>query len=125
MVKSVITVIVSALILAGAAIYEQIYVNSAFDRLLEQALIMQEKEINKTATPADAENVRNCWIKKKEKMHAFISHNDIKELDMWLSEGIAFTKSGKYEEAYTKYVVIADLCKSIPKGYLIRFENVF
>lgn len=125
MVKSVITVIVSALILAGAAIYEQIYVDSAFDRLLEQALIMQEKETNKTATPADAENVRNCWIKEKEKMHAFISHNDIKELDMWLSEGIAFTKSGKYEEAYTKYVVIADLCKSIPKGYLIRFENVF
>lgn len=125
MVKSVITVIVSALILAGAAIYEQIYVNSAFDRLLEQALIMQEKETNKTATPADAENVRNCWIKEKEKMHAFISHNDIKELDMWLSEGIAFTKNGKYEEAYTKYVVIADLCKSIPKGYLIRFENVF
>lgn len=125
MVKSVITVIVSALILAGAAIYEQIYVNSAFDRLFEQALIMQEKEINKTATPADAKNVRNCWIKEKEKMHAFISHNDIKELDMWLSEGIAFTKSGKYEEAYTKYVVIADLCKSIPKGYLIRFENVF
>lgn len=125
MVKSVITVIVSALILAGAATYEQIYVNSAFDRLLEQALIMQEKETNKTATPADAENVRNCWIKEKEKMHAFISHNDIKELDMWLSEGIAFTKSGKYEEAYTKYVVIADLCKSIPKGYLIRFENVF
>ncbi len=125
MVKSVITVIVSALILAGAAIYEQIYVNSAFDRLFEQALIMQEKEMNKTATPADAENVRNCWIKEKEKMHAFISHNDIKELDMWLSEGIAFTKSGKYEEAYTKYVVIADLCKSIPKGYLIRFENVF
>ena len=125
MVKSVITVIVSALILAGTAIYEQIYVNSAFDRLFEQALIMQEKEINKTATPADAENVRSCWIKEKEKMHAFISHNDIKELDMWLSEGIAFTKSGKYEEAYTKYVVIADLCKSIPKGYLIRFENVF
>lgn len=125
MVKSVITVIVSALILAGAAIYEQIYVNSAFARLFEQALIMQEKEINKTATPADAENVRNCWIKEKEKMHAFIPHNDIKELDMWLSEGIAFTKSGKYEEAYTKYVVIADLCKSIPKGYLIRFENVF
>ena len=125
MVKSVVTVIVSALILTGAAIYEQIYGNSAFDRLLEQALIMQEKETNKTATPADAENVRNCWIKEKEKMHAFISHNDIKELDMWLSEGIAFTKSGKYEEAYTKYVVIADLCKSIPKGYLIRFENVF
>ena len=125
MVKSVVTVIVSALILTGAAIYEQIYVNSAFDRLFEQALIMQEKETNKTATPADAENVRNCWIKEKEKMHAFISHNDIKELDMWLSEGIAFTKSGKYEEAYTKYVVIADLCKSIPKGYLIRFENVF
>lgn len=125
MVKSVITVIVSALILAGAAIYEQIYLDSAFDRLSEQALIMQEKEINKTATPADAENVRNCWIKEKEKMHAFIPHNDIKELDMWLSEGIAFTKSGKYEEAYTKYVVIADLCKSIPKGYLIRFENVF
>ncbi len=125
MVKSLITVIVSISLLVGAAIYEQAYVGAAFDKLYEQALIMQEKETNKTATPSDAERVKNLWIKEKEKMHAFVSHNDIKELDMWLSEGIAFTKTGKYDEAYTKYAVIADLCKSIPKGYLIRFENIF
>ena len=125
MVKSLITVLVSALILAGAAVYEQIYVNSAFQSLIEKATIMQEKELSKTATEPDARNVKEFWIKEKEKMHAFVSHNDIKELDMWLSEGVAFTKSGKYEEAFTKYVVIEDLCRSIPKGYLIRFENVF
>lgn len=125
MVKSLITVLVSALILAGAAAYEQIYVNSAFQSLIEKATIMQEKELSKTATETDARNVKEFWIKEKEKMHAFVSHNDIKELDMWLSEGVAFTKSGKYEEAFTKYVVIEDLCRSIPKGYLIRFENVF
>lgn len=125
MVKSLITVLVSALILAGAAVYEQIYVNSAFQSLIEKATIMQEKELSKTATETDARNVKEFWIKEKEKMHAFVSHNDIKELDMWLSEGVAFTKSGKYEEAFTKYVVIEDLCRSIPKGYLIRFENVF
>lgn len=125
MVKSLITVLVSALILAGAAVYEQIYVNSAFQSLIEKAAVMQEKELSKTATETDARNVKEFWIKEKEKMHAFVSHNDIKELDMWLSEGVAFTKSGKYDEAFTKYVVIEDLCRSIPKGYLIRFENVF
>ena len=125
MVKSLISVLVVLLLLSGAAVYEQIYVRSAFEQLREQAVIMQEKEFSGTATVSDAENVRNRWIKEKEKIHAFLSHNDIKELDMWLSEGVAFTKNGKYDEAYTKYVVIADLCKSIPKGYLIRFENVF
>lgn len=125
MVKSLITVLVSALILAGAAVYEQIYVKSAFNSLIEKAAIMQEKELAKTATVTDAQNVKDFWIKEKEKMHAFVSHNDIKELDMWLSEGVAFTKNGKYDEAFTKYVVIEDLCKSIPKGYFIRFENVF
>ena len=107
MVKSLIPVLVALLLLSGAAVYEQIYVRSSFEELREQAVIMQEKEFSGTATVS------------------FVSHNDIKELDMWLSEGVAFTKNGKYDEAYTKYVVIADLCRSIPKGYLIRFENVF
>lgn len=125
MVKSLVSVLVALLLLSGAAVYEQIYVRSAFEELREQAEIMQEKELAKTATVADTENVRNRWIKEKEKIHAFVSHNDVKELDMWLSEGVAFTKNGKYDEAYTKYAVIADLCESIPKGYLIRFENIF
>lgn len=125
MVKSIVTVIVSLLVLIGGAIYEQIYVADAFMRLSERVEIMQEKELDGTATVSDAEAVQDFWIKEKEKMHAFVSHNDIKELDLWLSEGVAFTKNGKFDEAFTKYAVVADLCKSIPKGYLIRFENVF
>ncbi len=125
MVKSIITVIISLLLLIGGAVYEQIYVNSAFDELKEQAIIMQRKEADKTAVYDDALNLQNFWIKKKEKMHAFVSHNDIKELDMWIAEGAAFTKLKDYGEAMTKYSVLADLCESIPKGYLIRFENVF
>ena len=84
MVKSLIPVLVALLLLSGAAVYEQIYVRSAFEQLREQAVIMQEKEFSGTATVSDAENVRNRWIKEKEKIHAFVSHNDIKELDMWL-----------------------------------------
>lgn len=125
MVKSITTVIVSLLLLVGGAVYEQIYVNSAFDELKNQAIIMQQKEADKTAAYDDALNLQNFWIKEKEKMHAFVSHNDIKELDMWIAEGAAFTKLKDYDEAMTKYCVIADLCDSIPKGYLIRFENVF
>ena len=125
MVKSIITVISSLLILVGAAIYEQVYITSAFNNLREKAVIMQIKETDKSATVTDAETIRDFWIKEKEKIHAFISHNDIKELDLWLSEAVAFTKNGKYDEAYTKYVVIVDLCKTIPKGYFIRFENIF
>lgn len=125
MVKSIVTVIVSLLVLICGAIYEQIYVTNAFERLSDRVSVMQKKELDGTATVSDAKAVQDFWIKEKEKMHAFVSHNDIKELDLWLSEGVAFTKNGKFDEAFTKYAVVFDLCKSIPKGYLIRFENVF
>lgn len=125
MVKSIITTVCAILILACGAAYEQHYVFRAFDDLKEQAEIMIDKELSKTATYEDASFVRNRWMREKRKMCAFVSHNDIKELDMWLSEGVAFTKEKNFDEAATKYIVIANLCESIPRGYLIKFENIF
>ena len=60
----------------------------------------------------------------KEKVALFISHNDIKEMDLWLSEAVAYLKLGNVEEATSKMEVAINLTTQIPQNYLIRFENI-
>ena len=69
--------------------------------------------------------MQDLWIKNKKTLHVFISHNDIKELDMWISESLNYVKQKNYGEALDKIEVAIELTEQIPKGYLIRFENVF
>ena len=44
---------------------------------------------------------------------------------MWISESLNYVKQKNYGEALDKIEVAIELTEQIPKGYLIRFENVF
>lgn len=125
MVKSIITVLVSALIFIGGSICEQVYLNNSFQNFRERLIVVYEKTEDETITAYDVKSVQDLWIKNKKTLHVFISHNDIKELDMWISESLNYVKQKNYGEALDKIEVAIELAEQIPKGYLIRFENVF
>ncbi len=125
MVKSIITVLVSALIFIGGSICEQVYLNNSFQNFRERLIVVYEKTEDETITAYDVKSVQDLWIKNKKTLHVFISHNDIKELDMWISESLNYVKQKNYGEALDKIEVAIELTEQIPKGYLIRFENVF
>ena len=125
MVKSIITVLVSALIFIGGSICEQVYLNNSFQNFRQRLIVVYEKTEDETITAYDVKSVQDLWIKTPKTLHVFISHNDIKEPDMWISESLNYVKQKNYGEALDKIEVAIELTEQIPKGYLIRFENVF
>ena len=124
MVKTILSILISILILILAGIGEQIYLRKTFDNLHEDFTLAYMKIKDEKATPDDANAIRTRWIAQKKKLHFFISHNDIKEMDLWLSETVAYLKLGDIEEAVSKLEVAIHLTEQIPINYFIRFENI-
>lgn len=125
MVRSLISVACALAILFGAAAYETKYIKSTFSTFSVYLKKTEEKLEKEEATPADANVLMNFWLDKKRKLHIFIPHNEIKEIDLWLSECVAFTEEGNFPEAKSKIVVLLELCEQIPNTFLLKIENVF
>lgn len=125
MVKSIVTLIIAALIFAAGGIYEQAYLKNTFSDFSEKLENVYEKTENETVTESDVKAVQDVWINYKKSLHVFISHNDIKEFDMWIAESLNYVKQKNYGEALDKLEVAIELSQQIPKGYMIKFENIF
>ncbi len=124
MVKSIISVIVASLILFLASIYEQNYINGTFSELKETFVIIYNKIDNDVAVKDDILSAQKLWISKKEKLHIFISHNEIKEVDLWIAETVTLVENGKKEDAISKIDVVIELMEQIPKSFSFRIENL-
>lgn len=124
MVKSIYSIIIAVAILLFAGIGEQIYLKNVFAEIHEDFVMAYQKIENGDASSDDVNAIKTKWIAKKNVLHLFISHNDIKEMDLWLSEAVAYLKLGKIDESVSKMEVAINLCEQIPKHYLIRLENI-
>lgn len=125
MVKSIVTLIIAALIFAAGGVYEQAYLKNTFSDFSKKLENVYEKTENETVTESDVKAVQDVWINYKKSLHVFISHNDIKEFDMWIAESLNYVKQKNYGEALDKLEVAIELSQQIPKGYMIKFENIF
>lgn len=125
MAKSLISVIIVAALFTAGAIFEQVYLKRTFSDLKTHFTSIYEKLEDETATEEDVEKIQDYWISKKRTLHSFISHNDLKEFDLWIAEAVAYVKLNDYKEAKTKIEVAIELTEQIPMGYFPRFENIF
>ena len=125
MVKSICYIIVSVLILIGGTVAEQIYLDKSFEELKTEVSVIDQKIDDKTVTVNDLESLKNSWLKQKERLHTIIPHTEIKEIDLWISEALAYAEIEKYDETKTKLIVIDQLFKQIPKIFKLRMENIF
>ncbi len=124
MVKSLISVIITVtLIFLGGAI-ENHYIHTSFKDLNRLAVINQIKADDEIITPEDTATLQNLWIKKKKVLHAIIPHNEIKEIELWISEAVKCVKEGKLQDASIKLEVVAELTEQVPKNFKISFENI-
>lgn len=124
MVKSIISMVVVAIILAVGAYFESNFVSRQFDELEEVLNVLYEKVDDQTATEADVYAVQNNWLNKKRYLHAFIPHNEIKEVDLWLSETVTLVDKKEWTDALSKVEVLIELSEQIPKTFKISFENI-
>lgn len=125
MIRSILTTFVSIAILFGASILESNHISKTFESFhtfLSQSEIKLESE---NASVQDLEVLENFWLDKKRSLHIFIPHNDIKEIDLWIAECVAYAKAKNFPEAISKIKVLKLLAKQIPNTFLLKFENIF
>ena len=125
MVKSIVSVFLCLGLIIGGAIYERHFIDRQFGEFESAVVCLYEKTRNESATRQDVVALQENWRKKKEVLHAFIPHNDIKEMELWLGETLSLVSYGKYQDALSKLDVIKELCSQIPTVYRLSFSNLF
>ncbi len=124
MVKSILSLIISICLFITLSTVEQIFVNKTFNSLEEKVKIVYVKTEDKSAKKDDILALQKLWIDKKEFLHIFIPHNEIKEIDLWLSESCTLVENEKWEDAISKLDVVIELLEQIPKTFDFRIENI-
>ena len=124
LVKTLISIFVVACLLIVGSIYEHNFVNKQFKELNGVLSVLYQKIDNETATQDDVYAVQKNWLDKKKVLHIFIPHNDIKEIDLWLSESATLVRDKEWKDAISKIEVLIELTEQIPKTFVLSWENV-
>ena len=125
MVKSIVSIAICLALIVGGAVFEHSFVNRQFEEFTCVVDSLYEKTQAETANKQDVAAAQECWRKKKEVLHIFIPHNDIREMELWLAETLSLISFEKYEDALSKMDVLKELCDQIPKTYSVSIANLF
>ena len=124
MVKTLISMLcVSAILLVGS-IFEMRFIHKQFNEFHQVICELYDKVDEQIAKEDDVYATQENWLNKKKFLHAFIPHNEIKEIDLWLSESATLVRDEKWEDALSKIEVLKELCEQIPKTFSITLANV-
>lgn len=124
MVKTIITALSVALLLLIGSILECFFIKDTFNEVKVEANSVYQKIIDEDATEEDVYNLQNTWLDKKRFLHAFIPHNEIKEIDLWVAETVKLVKDEKWTDALSKLEVVKELLEQIPRTFNVLFENI-
>ena len=120
MVKAFYTAIIALFLIVGASYFEQVYIKNTFEEFTKITTIAYEKTEEKTAVKDDILAVQDFWLEKKKTLHVFIPHNDIKEVDLWVSEAVTLVEKKMWDDALSKLEVVIEITEQIPKTYLLK-----
>ena len=125
MVKTTISIIAVICLLVTFSVYEQLFVSKQFDEFHGVLQTLYVKIEDNTASSDDVYAVQKNWLDKKRYLHIFIPHNEIKEVDLWLSESATLVRDKEWNDAISKIEVLIELSEQIPKTFSLTLENIF
>ena len=124
MVRSIVSMLCVAIILTAGAIYETNFVQRQFNEFHTVLEVLYLKVDDQTATQDDVYAVQKNWLDKKRFLHAFIPHNEIKEVDLWLAEAVTLVRDKEWKDAISKIEVLKELAEQVPRTFQITFDNI-
>ena len=124
MVKSIISILCVAIILIAGAIYENTFITDQFEEFDNLLVVLYDKIEDESATKEDVLSVQKNWVEKKRYFHIFIPHNEIKEIDLWLSETVVLVEREKWDDSLSKVEVLRELAEQTPKTFKLHIENI-
>ena len=124
MVKTLLSGLIGLLIMIGASIFEFTYVRNSFEEFKDILVVAYNKIEDETAVKQDVLTAQEYWIEKKQALHVFIPHNDIKEIDLWVSEAVTLVENEEWNDALSKIDVVIELVEqltpfAIDKSYFL------
>lgn len=122
--KNFLSILISLLIILGAAFFETAYLDHQFGEFEEVLEILYEKTELGIATEDDEKAVQAVWEEKKKTLHILIPHTSIASIDAWLSEARGYLHEGNLQEVLPKIEVLLNLCETIPASYQILLQNI-
>ncbi len=125
MVKSITSVIIVALIIFGACLFERFFVGKQFEEFNAVIETLYLKIDDKSANEEDVKVAQTLWLSKKKSLHIFVPHNDIREIDLWITETITLVGDEKWEDALSKVEVLRELSTEVPKYFNLSINNIF
>ncbi|MBR5439817.1 MAG: DUF4363 family protein [Clostridia bacterium] len=125
MVRSFISAIIVIAILFSISIGEQYLLRKNFGEFKESAVCVYKKIEDETAVKEDVLSLQKQWLQKKETLHLFIPHNDIKEVELWIAEACTLVENKEFLDALAKIDVVIELSEQIPKMYTFAPQNIF
>ena len=125
MIRTLASILLTFALIFGVSFYELTFVNKSFQDFKEILRTLQEKANAQTAIYEDGVALREYWSEKKNRMHIWIPHTSLQEIDYQLNEAIGYIYTKDYQNVLPKIEVLLELCESIPKGYAIGWGNIF
>ena len=125
MVKTLVSILLTALLILGVSLYDIYVVQSIFKTFHAAVLSLYEKTEAEVAEVEDGNAVRIYWKKHRSSLHVWIPHTAINDVDYQLNEAIGYLHEKKYEDALPKLEVLLEITEKVPAAYTVKLENIF
>ncbi len=124
MIRTFISILITALLIVTLSVYEIYYVQNTFTYFEEALESLFQKTESHTATHQDGEAVRMFWEDKREVLHIWLPHSAIQEIDIQLSEAIGYLYQENYEDSLAKIEVLLAASRLFPDSYTLKLKNI-
>ncbi len=125
MIRTIISIFVTLGLIVGLAGYELYYVHTTFAYFTQILDSLYNKVQLQTATDEDGSSVREFWETEKKRMHVWLPHTILMEVDYQIDEAIGFIYVKDYEAALPKLEVVMGIVEDIPQSYTLNLPNIF
>lgn len=125
MIRTIVSILITALLIFGLSFYEVWYVQSTCAHFRETLLSLHQKTEAHIATYDDGVAVRSCWEKEKQSLHVWIPHNFLQEVEYQMDEAIGYLYLKDYKSALPKIEVLIGITDTINDSYSFSIGNVF
>ena len=124
MIRTILSIIVTAFLLLSVSVADICYTQHTFSQFREVLQILFDKTETKTATYQDGEAVRTFWEDKRKILHIWLPHASIQEIDLQLSETLGYLYQENYEDSLAKIEVLIRSSQLLPDSYTLKWKNI-
>ena len=124
MVKSLSAILVSFLLLLGAALFEWFYVDDQFSSFEKEVETLALKTDAEEANIEDAKAVQTSWERRKERLYVWIPHNDIVRIDEYLAESVKLIGKQEFSLASARLEIVLHTIGCLPETYRPSLGNI-